>query len=94
MRYPVIVAGRGKLRSSGSSWTVRHCVRSRHRLSSDPAGRLTADDADLRIVVRHRAAGAGRGPADDLAARVVERARLRRRFERQSDEGLRPARPL
>jgi hypothetical protein len=43
------------------------------------ARRLAARDAPARIVARHRAAAVGRGVADDIAARIVEGALLRRR---------------
>ena len=52
-----------------------------------PAGRFTTTDPPSRIVVRRRAAGVGRrGAADDIAARIVERSRLRRRVSRQNGE--------
>lgn len=42
------------------------------------AGGLAADDPASRIVVRRRAAAVGRRAADNIAARVVEGALLRR----------------
>ena len=51
-------------------------------------GRSSGDVAS-RIVVRGRALAVGRGPADDIAARVVERAlQLRRRCRKVHHEPL------